>query len=107
MAKHITKEEAQQAIDAVRGDKDAPIFAKNHAKEGDVALILRKDGGMEILSVMPDNPTSLNVHSLALRGLFAIALFRLAQNADLMQAALNDANDFMEANEKGASKLAH
>lgn len=106
MTRHITKDEAQSVIDAIRGDKDAPIFAQSHPAEGDVALILRKESGMEILSVMYDNPSDVSVHSLGLRGLFAIALFRLAQDADLMQKAMNEANVFLEEYQ-GLTKPAH
>lgn len=106
MTQRFTKEEVQAAIDAIRGDKTAPLFASSYPEEGDVALILRKDGGMEVLSVMYDNPGNLDVHSLGLRGLFAIALFRLSQDADLMQAAINDANAFIEEYQ-GLTKRAH
>lgn len=96
MTKQITTDEAQMAIEAIRGDERVPTYATDHPREGDVALILRKEGGMEVLSVMYDNPSDVNVHSLGLRGLFAIALFCVSRNPEIMQAAMEEANEVME-----------
>jgi hypothetical protein len=91
----LTTEEALKIIEATLGAAEHPPFSTNMPSGGDIAVVLKANGGVEILSVMPDSPDKVNMASLGMRGLFAVALYKLAQNPELMRDALLDASKTM------------
>ena len=88
----FTADDAARLVSAVVGESSTATFATELPRSGDVALILRENGGIEVLSVMPDNPSKDTLQSLGIRGLFALALLQLARNPDLMLPAMEAAN---------------
>jgi hypothetical protein len=92
--KTITPDEIIMMTDAVIGEgRGEPVWATDSVRAGDIALILRKEGGIELLSLLPDEPTLDSVKSMGVRGLFALALYRLGQDHDAMQAAIPSAHE--------------
>lgn len=94
--KKLTPEEAARLTEAVIGDGELPEFMSAMPEQGDVALVLKHGGGMQILSVMADNPNPTTLGSLGMRGLFAIALFKIAHDAELMASVLQTVSGELE-----------
>ena len=94
--KRLTPEDAAKLTAAVIGDGDLPEFMSAMPEQGDVALVLKHGGGMQILSVMADNPNPTTLGSLGMRGLFAIALFKIAHDAELMASVLQTVSGQLE-----------
>lgn len=95
--KRLTSDEARELFGAVIGDGTLPDFMNAMPEQGDVALVLKHGGGMQMLSVMADNPNPTTLGSLGMRGLFAIALFKIAHDAELMASVLQTVSGELEA----------
>jgi len=91
----ITYEEAANIVEAVIGDQTEVQFATSQVSNGDVAVVLRANGGIEIMSTIPDNPDRANLQSLGIRGLFALSLMQLAMNPDFMSEVVASQNNSM------------
>lgn len=91
----ITYEEAMTIVEAVVGDQTDVQFATSQVGNGDVAVVLRANGGIEIMSTIPDNPDKANLQSLGIRGLFALSLMQLAMNPDFMSEVVASQNNSM------------
>ena len=83
----MTAQTARAIAQYVAGEGQ-PSFAKGMPQGGDVALVLKGGGGVEILSVLPENPDARTLEDLGMRGTVALALFALIQNEDLMTQVL-------------------
>lgn len=99
----ITSDEAAEIIKSVIGEGDRPAFASRPAELGDISLILRRDGGCEILSnvvvgLKDQKPlTPEEMQGVAMRGLVAVALYKIAHNTDMMAKVLTVVNrEFQE-----------
>lgn len=95
----LTLEEADKIIAAVMGEADQPSFATNMPAAGDVGVILKANGGVEILSVLPSSPDQVDMAGLGLRGLFAVALYKLAHQPELMRDVLMTVSNEMGVGE--------
>ena len=83
----MTPELARSLIQLVNGDGQ-PRMATAMPQGGDVAVVLKAGGGVEILSVMADNPDQAAMEELGMRGTVALALFALLSNEALMTQVL-------------------
>ena len=91
----LTYEEALTIVESVIGDQTDVQFATSQVSDGDVAVVLRANGGVEIMSTIPDNPDKANLESLGIRGLFALSLMQLAMNHDFMSEVVASQNNSM------------
>lgn len=74
----MTPAAATAFVEAVVGPDNNPFkYATQSVRSGDIAIVLRAEGGVEILSLLPDNPNQEDLASLGVRGTVALALSRL------------------------------
>lgn len=72
-------------MSAVIGDDYEGGIATHPMRSGDVAVVLRASGGIELCTLAPEDPDQADLGSLGMRGLYALALFKLAHDPGLMR----------------------
>lgn len=91
------KNDAMTMLEAVReviGVQKPNPFATKPIEDGDIAVVLRNDGGIEILSTLPPEANVEVLAAFGKRATFALTLFKLAHDEDLMtDAALQVASE--------------
>lgn len=86
----LSDEMLDGVIDHIVGSAESVPFGNKMPQSGDVCLVLRAGGGLEMLSVMtPDGKDAegkpIDLNQLSLRGVFLMALFKMAQHRAMMR----------------------